>query len=280
MSDQVGFLEASEEEQLDRVRTWHRGGGYGKHLYEFLGLTQEEYCAWVEDPNSDNPLRSDLHYSDGIPADLFALADAKRFQRMAQSMDHDWTLEEAFKNWEEYSHDMNAGWMTMPERPADIWITWLKYQGRKKYQEKYLKLGEPESVVTQEERRGKFKINEAGDVELPLDGDRVLIINAGDEGICLDVWEGNGEESCWSFHAMYDDMLQPEPEPEKSDCIWPHYVDGPIVVYDRVSYDRYLSGEYSVPSRCLLCGSEIRYSHPLAIVLSLNGRPFCRSWSP
>jgi len=322
MSDRskVGFLEASEEEQLNRVRAWHAGGGFGKHLYEFLGLTQEEYSAWVEDSKNNNPLRSDLHYSDGTPADLFALADAERFQRMALSMNYDWTLKEAFKNWEEYSEDMNAGWMGMPKRPADIWITWLKYRGRKKYREKYLKLGETESqderrvqeilqnvvgslrreslaehyekIMTQpmqsetvllpyslrsafpKQFKRKFVINDAGDVELGLDQDHVLLINAGDEGICLDVWKGGGEEPCWCYHTMYNDMIpepEPEPETEKSSCIWPHHVDKPLVVYDRESYDKYLSGEYKLPARCL-CGSEVRYKRPQMIALSLDGQ--------
>ena len=45
----------------------------------------------------------------------------------------------------------------------------------------------------------KFIINKAGDVELRLDKDHVLIIYAADEGIALDVWEDGGEESEWSF---------------------------------------------------------------------------------
>lgn len=41
------------EEIDDFVSRWHKGGT-GKKIYDFLGLTREEYGLWVEKPSSLN----------------------------------------------------------------------------------------------------------------------------------------------------------------------------------------------------------------------------------
>jgi hypothetical protein len=38
---------------LDLVGKWHDGAGEGKSLIEYLGLTRDEYAAWVEQRLSD-----------------------------------------------------------------------------------------------------------------------------------------------------------------------------------------------------------------------------------
>jgi hypothetical protein len=53
-------------------------------------------------------------------------------------------------------------------------------------------------------------------------------------------------------------------------CMWPHHVDSPICVYDRESYDKYESGEYKLPKRCL-CGVELSYDKPVSVVLVEHG---------
>lgn len=55
-----------------------------------------------------------------------------------------------------------------------------------------------------------------------------------------------------------------------SSCIWPHEVTGPIYVYDRDSFDKYRSGEYKLPNRCI-CGAEIDYAAPVCICLVERG---------
>jgi len=34
----------------DWVERWHEGGGFGLELHEYLGLSEEEYEWWVQDP--------------------------------------------------------------------------------------------------------------------------------------------------------------------------------------------------------------------------------------
>ena len=52
-------------------------------------------------------------------------------------------------------------------------------------------------------------------------------------------------------------------------CSWPHEV-GTIYVYDRESFEKYSSGEYKPPVRCL-CGEEIKYEDALTFVLIEQG---------
>jgi hypothetical protein len=40
---------ALAEEIDDYIDTWHDGKGFGSSLHEYLGLTKEEYAAWVKD---------------------------------------------------------------------------------------------------------------------------------------------------------------------------------------------------------------------------------------
>jgi len=56
----------------------------------------------------------------------------------------------------------------------------------------------------------QFKINEAGDAELRIDDDHVLIIHAADEGLVVDVWLDGGEASVWSTYYFYSEMLPEE----------------------------------------------------------------------
>lgn len=53
-------------------------------------------------------------------------------------------------------------------------------------------------------------------------------------------------------------------------CIWPHEVDSPICVYDRESYDKYASGEYKLPKRCI-CGAELTYVGHVCVALVEQG---------
>jgi hypothetical protein len=57
-------------------------------------------------------------------------------------------------------------------------------------------------------------------------------------------------------------------------CMWPHHVTQPICVYDRDSFEKYKSGEYKLPRRCI-CGAELTYDEPVCICLveheQLNG---------
>jgi hypothetical protein len=54
-------------------------------------------------------------------------------------------------------------------------------------------------------------------------------------------------------------------------CMWPHQINGPIHVYDRASYKKYLSGEYQPPDHCI-CGAEITYETPITVVLVQRGQ--------
>lgn len=54
-------------------------------------------------------------------------------------------------------------------------------------------------------------------------------------------------------------------------CQWPHHVDSLICVYDRDSYDRYQSGEYQLPTRCI-CGASLVYDKPVCIALIEGGQ--------
>lgn len=44
--------EALPDEIDDHVDRWHAGEGQGISLAEYLGLTDAEYKAWVEDPEA------------------------------------------------------------------------------------------------------------------------------------------------------------------------------------------------------------------------------------
>lgn len=58
-------------------------------------------------------------------------------------------------------------------------------------------------------RKGPFKINEAGDVELPLSDEHCLIIHRADEGLVMDVWfKGEDDGSIWSTYFFADEMMQ------------------------------------------------------------------------
>lgn len=42
------------QDDIDRfVQTWHAGGHPGLELHEFLGLSKEQYAAWLKDPDTD-----------------------------------------------------------------------------------------------------------------------------------------------------------------------------------------------------------------------------------
>ena len=56
-----------------------------------------------------------------------------------------------------------------------------------------------------------------------------------------------------------------------STCPWPHEVDSPICVYDRESYEKYKTGEYKLPKRCI-CGAELTYVGHVAIALVEQGQ--------
>lgn len=62
-------------------------------------------------------------------------------------------------------------------------------------------------------------------------------------------------------------------------CMWPHHVTTPICVYDRDSFEKYKSGEYKAPERCI-CGERITYDDPVCICLveneQLNGEMIMR----
>lgn len=49
-------------------------------------------------------------------------------------------------------------------------------------------------------------------------------------------------------------------------CPWPHEINSPICVYDRGSYEKYKTGEYELPKRCI-CGAELTYVEPVLIAL-------------
>ena len=38
------------------VRRWHRAFDLDESLHSYLGLSKEEYCRWVEDPNTINEI--------------------------------------------------------------------------------------------------------------------------------------------------------------------------------------------------------------------------------
>lgn len=40
--------ERKEAAILDLIGRWHEGHGDGRELWEFLGMTREQYAAWVE----------------------------------------------------------------------------------------------------------------------------------------------------------------------------------------------------------------------------------------
>ena len=54
-------------------------------------------------------------------------------------------------------------------------------------------------------------------------------------------------------------------------CPWPHFVDTPICVYDRDSYDKYQTGEYQLPKRCI-CGATLVYDKPVTLCLVEHGK--------
>ena len=54
-------------------------------------------------------------------------------------------------------------------------------------------------------------------------------------------------------------------------CPWPHFVDTPICAYDRDAYDKYQTGEYQLPKRCI-CGATLVYDKPVAICLVEYGK--------
>ena len=54
-------------------------------------------------------------------------------------------------------------------------------------------------------------------------------------------------------------------------CMWPHHVTQPICVYDRDSLEKYKSGEYKPPVRCI-CGAEITYDAPVCVCLVEHGQ--------
>lgn len=39
----------TNEEKDDLIDAWHNGAGEGQELYEFLGMTREEYSNYVKD---------------------------------------------------------------------------------------------------------------------------------------------------------------------------------------------------------------------------------------
>lgn len=41
-----------DERLDDKVEEWHEGAGEGMALHEYLGMTQEQYAAWVKNPRS------------------------------------------------------------------------------------------------------------------------------------------------------------------------------------------------------------------------------------
>lgn len=49
----------SERVMNDMIALWHDGAGDGQELHEYLGMTWEEYAAWVEAPGRgvDQPER-------------------------------------------------------------------------------------------------------------------------------------------------------------------------------------------------------------------------------
>lgn len=71
-------------------------------------------------------------WSDGLPADDWAVDDAERFQLVAAEHGVEWTLEEAFRAWETLSHDYDAGWMQMPKEDEGLWKMWIGFQDRRK----------------------------------------------------------------------------------------------------------------------------------------------------
>lgn len=75
---------------------------------------------------------SKIFFCDGLPAEDYALADAERFRRVAEEHDVDWTLEQAFKKWEEFSLDCDAGWTAMPGTDDGLWKTWTSFVARMK----------------------------------------------------------------------------------------------------------------------------------------------------
>lgn len=59
--------------------------------------------------------------------------------------------------------------------------------------------------------------------------------------------------------------------PVPAQCPWPHLVDEAIYVYDRESFEKYKSGEYKRPERCI-CGAKISYADPVCICLVEQGK--------
>lgn len=62
--------------------------------------------------------------------------------------------------------------------------------------------------------KSKFRINNAGDVELCLDDNHTLVIHKADEGIVLDVWNNQDDASVWSTYHFTSEMLPEENDDE------------------------------------------------------------------
>lgn len=80
-----------------------------------------------------------------------------------------------------------------------------------------------------------------------------------------------GFEIVWSWVEV-SEVLEDGPTKANSEggCEWPHYVDSPICVYDRDSFEKYQSGEYKVPTHCV-CGAELIHEKPATVCLVEGG---------
>lgn len=92
---------------------------------------------YLHDESECNQMRSEKGKGDvkiictnGLPADQSEVEEARRFALVAKTHGHDWTLEEAFRNWEAHSSDYGAGWLTMPKSDEGLWVEWKGYVKR------------------------------------------------------------------------------------------------------------------------------------------------------
>jgi hypothetical protein len=53
--DDVLDGKASYDDLNEYFEQWHKGGGYGVEVYEYLGLTWEQYAKWAGDDDAFKP---------------------------------------------------------------------------------------------------------------------------------------------------------------------------------------------------------------------------------
>lgn len=73
-----------------------------------------------------------MRWSDGLPADDWAVEDARRIQRVIKKHGEKRTLEEIFRIWEDFSLEHHAGWRILPKSDEDLWALWCVWDPEKK----------------------------------------------------------------------------------------------------------------------------------------------------